>query len=67
MKVEGFELLLEYYCDYCPNFEPEVEQIDVTSHGEAPRHINNIRCGNSRKCDRIVENLENRISGKSKA
>lgn len=35
MKVEGFELLLENYCAYCPNFEPEVEQIDVTSYGEA--------------------------------
>ena len=67
MKIEGFELFIENHCTYCPNFEPEVEQIEITSYGEAPRYINNIRCVNSRKCDRIVENLENRISGKSKA
>lgn len=64
MKIEGFKLLLEDYCAYCPNFEPEVEQIDCTSYGEAPRYINNIRCGNSRKCDRIAENLRKRINEK---
>ena len=67
MKIEGFELSIENHCSYCPNFEPEVEQIEITSYGEAPRYINNIRYVNSGKCDRTVENLENRISGKSKA
>lgn len=61
MKVDGFELVLEDYCSYCPNFEPKVEQIDVTSYGEAPLYINNIRCVNSQKCDRIAENLKERI------
>lgn len=62
--MEGFELCLEDYCAYCPNFEPEVEQIDVTSCGEAPRYINNIRCVNRQECARIAENLENKINGK---
>ena len=60
MKIEGFELLLEYYCAYCPNFEPKVEQSDVTSHGEALRYINNIWCVNRQKCNRIAENLRER-------
>lgn len=67
MNIEGYELFLEDYCAYCSNFEPEVEQIDVTSYGEAPRYINNIRCVNSQKCDRIADNLRNRINGKIKA
>lgn len=64
--MKGFELCLEDYCAYCPNFESEVEQIDVTSYGEAPRYINNIQCVNRQKCARIAENLENKINGKSK-
>ena len=67
MSVEGFNLMLEDFCDYCQHFEPEVEQIDCTSLGKVPKYINNIRCVNRRKCDRIAENLENRINGKSKA
>ena len=67
MKVDGFELLLQDFCSYCPNFEPEVEKMDVTSFGEATRYMNNIRCENRRKCARIAESLENRINGKSEA
>lgn len=62
MSVDGFELLLQDFCSYCPNFEPEVEKIDITSFGEETRYINNIHCVNRRKCARIAENLENRIS-----
>lgn len=65
--MEGFELCLEDYCAYCPNFEPEVEQIDCTSFSEAPKYINNIRCVNRQKCARIADNLENKINGESKA
>lgn len=67
MNIEGYELFLKDYCSYCPNFEPEVEKIDVTSFGEATRYMNNIRCKNRRKCARIADNLYNRINGKSKA
>ena len=31
MKVDGFELLLQDFCSYCPNFEPEVEKTSVIS------------------------------------
>lgn len=33
MSIDGFNLLLNDYCSYCPNFKPEVEKIDVTSFG----------------------------------
>lgn len=61
MNIDGFNLLLQEFCSYCPDFSPEVEKIDVTSFGEATRYVNNIRCVNRNKCSRIVENLENRI------
>ena len=64
MEVNGFTLILQDFCSYCPNFEPEVEKIDVTSFGEATRYMNNIRCKNRRKCDRIAQNMENKINAK---
>ena len=67
MEVNGFALLLQDFCSYCPDFEPEVEKIDVTSFGETTRHMNNIRCENRQKCNRIADNLRNKINGKSKA
>ena len=66
MNIEGFNLMLQDFCDYCQYFKPEVEQIDCTSFGDAPKYINNIRCINRQKCARIAENLENKISGESR-
>lgn len=63
MKVNGFNLMLQDFCDYCQHFEPEVEKIDCSAvFGGAPMCINNIRCANGKKCARIAENLENKIS-----
>lgn len=62
MKVEGFNLILQDFCDYCHHFEPEVEQIDCMSFEDAPKCINNIRCINRQKCARIAENLKNNIN-----
>ena len=61
MSIDGFDLLLQDFCSYCPDFVPEVEKIDCTSFGEAVRYVNNIRCVNMKKCSIIVENLERKI------
>lgn len=63
MNIDGFNLLLQDFCEYCPDFEPEVEKIDCTSFGEAPRMFTNIRCKHCKKCARMVENLEKRVNG----
>lgn len=63
MNIDGFNVLLQDFCAYCTDFEPEVEKINCTSFGEATRYMNNIRCVNRKKCSRIVENLEKRIEG----
>ncbi len=61
MNIDGFNVLLQDFCAYCPDFEPEVEKINCTSFGEAIRYMNNIRCVNRKKCSRIAWNLENKI------
>ena len=44
MSIDGFNLLLQDFCSYCPDFEPEVEKIDCSSICEPHRYVNNIRC-----------------------
>lgn len=61
MKIDGFTLLLQDFCAYCPDFEPEIKKIECTSLGESTRYITNIRCQNRKRCDRIAENLEGRL------
>lgn len=61
MNIDGFNLLLQDFCSYCPDFEPEVEQIDYSPLCEPNRCVNNIQCANANKCSRIVENLEKRV------
>ena len=30
MEVPGFNLLLQDFCEYCGNFEPEIEMFDYS-------------------------------------
>ena len=66
MKNDGFNLLLQDFCAYCPDFEPELEKIDCTSFGEAKRYFTNIRCENRGKCSRMAANIESRLKEVSK-
>lgn len=61
MNIDGFNLLLQDFCSYCPCFSPEVEKLNCTAFGGATRYVNNIRCENRNKCSRIAENLEKKI------
>lgn len=55
--MQGFNFLLNDYCEYCPCFEPEVEKIDASMLDGTFKYINNIRCENRKKCARIAENI----------
>lgn len=57
MEIPGFNLLLQDFCEHCPDFEPEIEKLHSTSIEEPFRWITNIRCQNRRKCARIAENI----------
>jgi hypothetical protein len=60
--MDGFQLMLQNYCSYCPDFEPEVDKLDCTMIGDStPKTMNNIRCLHERKCANIVENMKGRV------
>mgnify|MGYP006867460096 CR=1 FL=1 len=62
MDIPGFKLLLQDFCEYCPDFEAEVETINCTSLICAvPSCCHNIRCRNRKKCASIARNLEKRV------
>lgn len=61
MNIDGFTLLLQDFCAYCPDFKSEIEKNECSTFGEATRYITNIRCQNRKRCARIAENLEGRL------
>lgn len=59
--MDGFQLLLNSFCSYCPDFEPEVEKQDCTMLGDSTlKTMNNIRCQRERRCVNIAENMKGR-------
>lgn len=62
MEVAGYNLLLQDFCQYCPDFVAETESIDCSGiWGENPRVIHNIRCQNRKRCARIADNIRNQV------
>ena len=67
MSVEGFDLILNDYCAYCPDFSPDIEKLDMSDCGHLHRTFTEIRCRNKIKCEAITQNLMERIkSGRFK-
>lgn len=60
MDIPGFCLLLQDFCEYCPDFEPEIEKIDIRSFSER-RTNTNIRCANWSKCASIAKHIEGNL------
>lgn len=61
MDIPGFTLLLQDFCEYCPDFEAQVESLDAGSVGEPIKTCHHIRCKNAKRCARIVQNLSKRV------
>ena len=62
MDIPGFTLLLQDFCEYCPEFEAEVESEDISCfHDGAPRSYHHIRCVNRRRCARIAANIGEQV------
>lgn len=47
-------------CQNCPNFSPNVEQIDATTLGGKKNLVQNVYCDHKDFCNNIEEYLENR-------
>lgn len=58
-KPDGIDLILFDYCAFCPDFETDIEKIDVTTFGDKTRRVTtSIRCRNASKCERLLERLD---------
>lgn len=58
---EGFTIDLQDYCSNCADFEPELEQLDISACGDrAKRVLNSISCENASRCAHLMESLKNR-------
>ncbi len=66
MNIDGFNLLLQDFCAYCPDFEPEIEKIDCWNLDDDTKYFTNIRCKSRRKCARMAANLEKRLNDKTR-
>lgn len=70
MNVPGFTLLLQEFCSYCPDFEPEVEKIDcssLTGLTEQVKYCTNIRCAQGVRCARLATNIRKQVTSDAKA
>lgn len=67
MNVLGFTLLLQEFCSYCPDFEPEVEKIDRSSFREQVKYCTNIRCTQRARCARIATNIRKQVTADAEA
>lgn len=60
MEIPGFLLLLQDFCEYCPDFEPE-----ITKESFSPLAVNkthtSIRCVNRKKCASIAKHIERNL------
>lgn len=67
MNVPGFTLLLQEFCSYCPDFEPEVEKIDCSSLTEQVKYCTNIRCTQRSRCARLATNIRKQVTTDAEA
>lgn len=61
MEIPGFILLLQDFCEYCPDFEPELEKIEYCCLAGNSRCQTSIRCKNRKRCAKIAEHLQKRV------
>lgn len=62
MDIKGFNLLLQDFCEYCPDFDVEVEQYQINKSWEdSEKCQTNIRCKNRKRCAKIAETIERHI------
>lgn len=55
-ELSSFNLVLEPYCNYCPNFEAEIKKQDITSIGDKhEKTFTTIQCEHANKCRQVTE------------
>ena len=55
----GMELRVKDYCAFCPDFEADVDKVDITVLADrTQRALTTIRCEHAEKCERIYGRLQ---------
>lgn len=60
MEIPGFCLLLQDFCEYCPDFEPEIIKESISSLADR-KSCTSIRCVNRKKCAGIAKHIERNL------
>lgn len=66
-NYQSFELLLQDYCEFCPDFEPDVEKTEVTVLMDPTQKVlTAIKCQHCGRCERIMARAKEMADEKSK-
>lgn len=60
-KMQSYDLILKPYCEFCPDFDADVEQTDITTLMDtSPKVVTAIRCSHRGRCERIMARVKER-------
>lgn len=64
--TESFSLDVKGYCEYCPNFTPYSDNIDITTLDDLPnnRTLHVIKCEDADKCELIRARMKAEMEAK---
>lgn len=58
-KDNGIDLRVKEYCAFCPDFEADVEKVDITvMMDKTQKVLTTIRCENAGRCERLYERIK---------
>lgn len=58
-KYKSYDLILQPYCEFCPDFKPDVEMVDITVLSDQTPKVNTaIRCVHQGRCERIYARIK---------
>ena len=58
-QYDSYKLILEPYCEHCPNFDVEVDttEIETSTYGDTTKYWRIISCKHADMCDNIYSHI----------
>lgn len=58
-KDNGIDLRVKEYCAFCPDFEADVEKVDITvMMDKTQKALTTIKCEHAERCERIYGRIQ---------
>lgn len=58
-KYESYNLMLQSYCEFCPDFEPNIEKTEITVLNDTTiKTLTAIRCRHEGRCERMYARIK---------